>query len=175
MTPPSIQVAESDPAILACYPLIAELRPHLTDPVAFLEQVRRQQAQGYRLVWIESQGIMRALAGWRLSEHLAWGRILYVDDLVTRAEDQGRGWASQLFDWLVAEAARAGCANLHLDSGVQRFPAHRFYLHKGMNLTCHHFEMRIQPSPAPQALHPLAPADGCPPPAAESTHQNEDC
>ena len=43
----------------------------------------------------------------------------------------------------VAEARRRGCAQFHLDSGVQRFDAHRFYLHKGMNISAHHFAMPL--------------------------------
>lgn len=54
--------------------------------------------------------------------------------LVTRAADHG----SALFDWLTGEARSAGCAQLHLDSG-----AHRFDLHKGLDITSHHFALRL--------------------------------
>lgn len=30
---------------------------------------------------------------------------------------------------------------LHLDSGVQRYGAHRFYLRHGMDITSHHFRL----------------------------------
>jgi GNAT superfamily N-acetyltransferase len=116
-----------------------ELRTHLHDEAAFIAQVRRQMAQGYRLTALEEDGQLRALAGWRISENLPFGRFLYVDDLITRDEDRSRGFGGALFDWLVAEARREGCAQFHLDSGVQRFGAHRFYLTHGMNITSHHF------------------------------------
>ena len=119
-----------------------ELRPHLTRE-SFVEQVRRQREQGYCLAFVESDGEVRSVAGYRMMEKLAWGRIMYVDDLVTRAADHGGGFGSALLDWLIAEARRAGCAQFHLDSGVQRFGAHRFYLHKGMDITCHHFAMKL--------------------------------
>lgn len=63
--------------------------------------------------------------------------------LVTRAADHGAGYGSALFDWLTNEARSAGCAQLHLDSGVQRFGAHRFYLHKGLDITSHHFAVQL--------------------------------
>lgn len=72
------------------YPVVAELRPHL-DEASFLAQARRQQAQGWRLAVLELEGEVRAVAGFRLLENLAWGRFLYVDDLVTRAADRSRG------------------------------------------------------------------------------------
>lgn len=37
------------------------------------------------------------------------------------------------------EAARAGCGQMHLDSGVQRKDAHRFYEREGMTVTSLHF------------------------------------
>ena len=125
-----------------CFEVLRELRPHLTSE-SFLAQVTRQQTQGYRLAFLEYDGEVRSVTGYRMLENLAWGRVLYVDDLVTRAADYGGGFASHLFDWLVAQAKLLGCDQFHLDSGVQRFGAHRFYLHKGMDITCHHFAMKV--------------------------------
>jgi len=42
-------------------------------------------------------------------------------------------------DWLEAVAREDGCGQLHLDSGVQRFDAHRFYFTRGMAIRSHHF------------------------------------
>jgi GNAT superfamily N-acetyltransferase len=137
-----IQPADTEAAVSACYSVMKELRPHLTEE-RYREQVRRQQSQGYRLVYAGSGELVRAVAGYRVLENLAWGRFLYVDDLVTCWADQGGGLGSALFDWLLAEARREGCGQFHLDSGVQRFGAHRFYLHKGMDITAHHFAMSL--------------------------------
>jgi hypothetical protein len=43
----------------------------------------------------------------------------------------------------VAEARAAGCIKLELDSGVQRFAAHRFYLTKRMIISSHHFSLEL--------------------------------
>jgi GNAT superfamily N-acetyltransferase len=134
-----IWTAQTDAELSRCFPVIRELRTHLEDEAAFLAQIRRQMAQGYRLTALEEDGQVRAAAGWRISENLAWGRFMYVDDLITRGEDRSKGYGAQLFDWLVAEARREGCAQFQLDSGVQRFGAHRFYLMHGMDITSHHF------------------------------------
>jgi hypothetical protein len=66
--------------------------------------------------------------GYRIMESLYAGRFCYVDDLVTDQTARSLGYGGALFDWLVAEARAAGCGRLELDSGVQRFDAHRFYL-----------------------------------------------
>ena len=120
-----------------------ELRTHLRDEDEFVERVLRQPEQGYRLAFLEAAGEVRAVAGYRVSENLAWGRFLYVDDLVTATADRGTGWGRMLFDWLVAEAHREGCAQLHLDSGVQRFAAHRFYFARRMEISSHHFALPL--------------------------------
>ena len=84
---------------------------------------------------------MRAVAGYRILELLFSGRTLYVDDLVTRSADRSAGFGGRLFDWLVAEARRKKCRAFTLDSGVQRFDAHRFYLMKRMKIASHHFAL----------------------------------
>ena len=82
------------------------------------------------------------VAGFRLAENLAWGRHLYVDDLVTRADRRGRGHGGALMRWLGVEACRRGCDELHLDSGVDadRQDAHRLYFNSGLRIASYHFQ-----------------------------------
>jgi GNAT superfamily N-acetyltransferase len=118
-----------------------ELRPHFRNAEKFIEQVLRQQRDGYLLAFVEEDGQIRAVAGYRFLESLFAGKFLYVDDLVTRDRDRSRGFGGQLLDWLVDQARRRGCAQLELDSGVHRFDAHRFYLVKRMKIASHHFSI----------------------------------
>jgi GNAT superfamily N-acetyltransferase len=135
-------LAEDDHTIRRCFAVMKELRPQYSEE-QFVEQVRRQRAGGYALAFAEDEGEVRAVAGFRVGECLAWGRFLYVDDLVSRAADRSRGYGGRVFDWVVALARERGCQQFHLDSGVQRFGAHRFYLKKGMDITSHHFRIML--------------------------------
>ena len=135
-----IELAQSDRQIDACFPVISQLRPHL-DRAEFVAQVRRQQAAGYELVHLVQSDRIVAVAGYRIGESLAWGRYMYVDDLVTDAEARSAGYGQTLLDWLRQRAREAGCVQLHLDSGVQRYDAHRFYLRNRMAITSHHFTL----------------------------------
>lgn len=137
-----VSVAERDEEIAACWPVMAELRPHVRES-EFVTRVRRQAEGGYRLARLEAAGRVVSVAGYRLSENLAWGRHLYVDDLVTAAAARSKGYGEALFNWLVEEARRNECDALHLDSGVQRFAAHRFYLAMRMDITSHHFAIKL--------------------------------
>lgn len=139
-----VEFAESDEEIIGCFPVMAELRPHLKEG-EFLHRVRRQQSGGgYQLVFLEKEKEVRAVAGFRIYECLAFGKFLYVDDLVTSAGERSRGYGQTLFDWLVGHAEKNGCEEFHLDSAVHRFGAHRFYLRNRMDITCHHFGLKLK-------------------------------
>lgn len=140
----SIAVAETAGDIARCYEVMRALRANLATEEEFVERVQRQQAEGYRLAFLEVEGEVRAVAGYRIFDLLFCGRTLYVDDLVTRAEDRSRGFGGLLFDWLVEEARRENCAAFTLDSNVQRFDAHRFYLTKRMKIAAHHFSLDLR-------------------------------
>lgn len=140
---PKIRIAQDDDAIQRCFPVIAELRTHLVAN-EFVERVRRQQKEGYQLAFIEDEGAVKAVAGFRFGEYLCWGKILYVDDLVTTAGARSQGYGQQIFDWLLAQARAAGCAEFHLDSGVEKFGAHRFYLRNRMSISSHHFSLKLR-------------------------------
>ena len=139
-----------------CFPVMRQLRLHFKEEKTFVEQVERQRGDGYRMAFVEEGGKVRAVAGYRMTESLYAGRFCYVDDLVTEEASRSCGYGGALFDWLVAQARAAGCQNLELDSGVQRFAAHRFYLLKRMSISSHHFTLALaEPSSSPQPRSPV--------------------
>jgi GNAT superfamily N-acetyltransferase len=133
-----IDLAESDEDVLACFPVIRHLR-EVEDATTFLRRVRSQQRSGYRLAALRDGGDPVAAAGFRLGESLAWGRYLYVDDLVTLPEARSRGYGAALLTWLAEYGRAQGVAQLHLDSGKQRADAHRFYEREGLEASSIHF------------------------------------
>jgi GNAT superfamily N-acetyltransferase len=113
---------------------------------SLITQVQRQQQQlNYQLAYLQVDEAIQAVAGFRISESLAWGKFLYVDDLVSRASNRSQGYGAELFAWLTDYARTNHCQQLTLDSGVQRFAAHRFYLRQRMDITSHHFTLNLKP------------------------------
>ncbi|MBA4185901.1 MAG: GNAT family N-acetyltransferase, partial [Acidobacteria bacterium] len=98
----------------------------------------------YELAFIETSKEIKAVAGFRTGVCLAWNKFLYVDDLVTKSGERSNGYGQALFDWLVNYAKKNGCDEFHLDSGVHRFKAHRFYLQKRMDIVSHHFGLKLK-------------------------------
>lgn len=138
-----ITLAREDHEIRSCYAVMAELRPHV-QPEEFLLRVKRQsESERYKLAFL-TDGEVRAVAGFRISESLAWGKFLYLDDLVTKSADRSKGYGGEMFDWLAEYARAEGCEEFHLNSRVQRFDAHRFYLNKRMFIECHHFALKLR-------------------------------
>ena len=138
-----IKTAETDHDIESCYPVMAELRPHLSAE-QFLNQVQMQMQFGYQLSYLETESNVVAVAGHRLSHNLAWGKFFYVDDLVTAAQHRSKGYGKQLLDWLIDYARQQSCQQLHLDSGAQRKDAHRFYKREGLINVGHHYSLELK-------------------------------
>jgi GNAT superfamily N-acetyltransferase len=130
------------------YEAMLELRPHIGSRSDFAAHVDRTlRGEGFRLVASFEEGTREAaaVAGFRTGHHLAWGHVLYVDDLSTRRGHRRRGHAGGLLRWLFAEARRLGCDQLHLDSGVgpDRQAAHRLYFDHRMRIAAHHFSIEL--------------------------------
>jgi GNAT superfamily N-acetyltransferase len=138
-----IALASTPEQIGRCSSVMRELRPHV-EAIDFAARVLQQQKEGYQLAYLELDGVVRSVAGFRIFNLLFSGRTLYIDDLVTHESDRSRGFGAALFDWLVDYAKEKGCAYLTLDSGVQRFAAHRFYLNRGMEISSHHFQLKLK-------------------------------
>ncbi|HSS20032.1 MAG TPA: GNAT family N-acetyltransferase [Pyrinomonadaceae bacterium] len=140
-----ISIAKTDEEIQRCYEVMAELRPHVSRE-DFLTRVKRQaDIADYELAFLAADdGEVKAVAGIRITESLAWGKYLCVDDLISKSEERSKGYGGALFDWLVEYAKHNGCDQFHLDSNVQRFAAHRFYLGKQMSIEAHHFGMKLK-------------------------------
>ena len=137
-----IAVADTEALLNACYPVMAELRPQISRQ-EFVPLVERLAAMSnFKVAFLEDEGI-KAVAGYRVSEWLAGGRYLEIEDLVTASAARSKGYGGALFDWLVADAARTGCRQVRLVSNVRRVDAHRFYLRKGMNQEAHYFSINV--------------------------------
>ena len=66
-----IKEAESNADIARCLPAVSELRTHFKeDPSEFVQRVQQQREKGYHLVYLEDQGSIQAIAGYRIRDNL---------------------------------------------------------------------------------------------------------
>jgi GNAT superfamily N-acetyltransferase len=135
--------ATTDEQILATREVMRQLRPHVPSHEYLSIVKRMKQSDGYQLAALYDEANVRAVAGYRFMEMLYCGRIMYIDDLNTDERYRSKGYGKALLDWLKVEARKQGCAQLHLDSGVQREQTHRFYFRERLTINCYHFHVTL--------------------------------
>ena len=144
----SMQIQELGPEqTFLTYRVLLGLRPFLGSKEEFVETINGcQRLHGYRLAGLFLAILEEpvAVVGFRENRSLAWGKHLYVDDLVTLPSHRGKGYGASLLDWVVDEARRLGYREVHLDSGTQRHDAHRLYLSRRLEITSFHFALRLE-------------------------------
>ncbi|MEA2270525.1 MAG: hypothetical protein QOD55_2314 [Solirubrobacteraceae bacterium] len=129
-------------------PALLELRTEAGPLEQLIERIDAQRAAGYRVVgaFEEGEDEAQAVIGFKVTENLAWGRYLYVEDVVTRPSGRGKGHAPALMTWVLDQGRAAGCTSAHLNSGTgaDRRGAHRFYFNSGLRIAAHHFAMELE-------------------------------
>ena len=136
----NVHFLEKVPYDVKVLQVLLQLRPNYSLE-GLSQQIEKQQQDGYKVAYVKSDDQILAVSGFCIGEKLAWGKYMYIDDLITNEVCRSAGVGTFLLSWLKTYAKEAGCAQLHLDSGVQRFSAHRFYLSNGFNIASHHFSL----------------------------------
>lgn len=135
---------ESTDDLLKVTDVMSSLRPQLhagnIDTI-----IGGMMQRGYRLIYLVDGNDVKAALGFRFTEHLHWGKSIYIDDLCTLPGERKKGFARKLLDHVMAIAKDNHCNEVHLDSGCgpNRYDAHRMYLKYGFNITSHHFAMKV--------------------------------
>ena len=136
----TICVAATDEELTDIAPVLLQLRPQYSKE-SLIKQIKKQQENGFNIAYHVLDGQVSCVAGFVISEKLAWEKNLYVDDLVTENSLRSKGSGKAMIDWLKNHAREQGCTQLHLDSGMQRKDAHRFYDREGFDRSSLHFSI----------------------------------
>lgn len=135
-----VRLAQSEAELIKISTVMLQLRPQF-DQNTLVSQIQSQQQQGYQIAYVVSGDKVLCVAGFVIATKLAWGKHIYVDDLVSDENNRSSGAGKLMISWLKEHAVANGCVQLHLDSGVNRFRAHRFYLREQFDITSHHFAL----------------------------------
>jgi GNAT superfamily N-acetyltransferase len=138
-----IRLAVSDADIRRCAAVMQQLRPAIGEEEFLVRSKRQQAEQNWRLIYLEDNGEVVAVSGFRVLECMATDKTLYVDDLVTREDQRSKGFGEKLLGWMEQVARDEGCVCLRLDSGTHRTGAHKFYFRMGMPIVSFHFMKKL--------------------------------
>lgn len=124
-------VVKSKNDLERCYPVMKELRPHLSfaDYLSIYDQ--SHASDGYEIVAIEDGGRIVAVMGYRFLSDFVRGKHVYVDDLVSTESARSKGLGAELLKFAEDVAARSGCKSLRLCTGIENEDGIRFYDRNG--------------------------------------------
>ena len=135
-----VKIAKTDTELRKVSNVLLQLRSNYHQET-LIAQIKEQQENGYQIAYVASDDQVLCVAGFVIGTKLAWGKHIYIDDLVSDERHRSTGVGKFMIDWFKSFALEIGCKQIHLDSGVQRFPVHRFYLREGFNIASHHFSI----------------------------------
>jgi GNAT superfamily N-acetyltransferase len=139
-----IKIAKTKEEKENCYEVMKILRPHIKSKEEFLEKVTRmEKTNNYRILMVVQDDIILTLAGIREMETLFQGKIIYIDDLITRDEHRSKGSGKLVMDYIKNYVKEHKLNGLTLDSGVQRFEAHKFYFKNDFHINSYHFNCKL--------------------------------
>jgi Acetyltransferase (GNAT) family. len=134
-------VPHSNAWLARCAEVHRQLRPQLPDD--YSGRMAQVFASGGRMIAAVENEKVLGLAVFRVLSKTSSGCELYVDDLLTAEGERSRGVGQMLVEWLKRWGRENGCWTLTLDSGTQRYRAHRFYMREGFEIQSFHFVCRL--------------------------------
>lgn len=126
-----------------CYKIMHQIKKELTEK-DFLKSISLQIKNGYKIAYITDNNQIICVAGFTIREKLAWGKHIYIDDFVTDKSVKFSDAAKALLDFIKIYAKQQNCTSIHLDSSVDRYDAHKFYLNQDMKIDSHHFSFDVK-------------------------------
>jgi len=136
----NVRLLQSDDELKAVAAVLLQLRPQF-DLKGLMTRIKMQQRTGYKLAYVVTDGKVVCVAGFVTGYKLAWGKHIYIDDLVTHEKHRSTGAGKLLMEWFKSYAKENGYGQIHLDSSVLRFLTHKFYLRSGFHIASHHFSI----------------------------------
>lgn len=90
---------QTDEELLQGYPVLKELRPHLTEE-SFLEINETMQREGYEVHALYEGEEVVAVTGIIILTNFYDGRHIYVYDLVTKGTSRSKGYGEMLLKYI---------------------------------------------------------------------------
>ncbi len=126
-----IFVVKSKADLERCYPVMKELRTHLSfeDYISIYDESHK--TNGYEIVAIEDHSQIVAVMGYRFLSDYVRGKHVYVDDLVSRENVRSQGLGAELLKYAEKVAKESGCKTLRLCTGIENERGVKFYDRNG--------------------------------------------
>lgn len=126
-----------------CYPIMKELRPHLSIEIFFSIYEQSHESDGYEMVAIEMDNEIIAVMGYRFLTDYVRGKHVYIDDLVSTEKVRSQGLGAELLKFAEDIARKNNCKTLRLCTGIENERGVQFYDRNGWTKRAHAYTKKI--------------------------------
>lgn len=126
-----------------CYPVMKELRPHLSYEEYLKIYEQSKIADAYELVAVEENNQILAVMGYRFLTDFVRGKHIYIDDLVSTEKVRSKGLGAQLLKFAEQIAIENNCAGLRLCTGIENERGVSFYEREGWTKRAYAFTKKL--------------------------------
>lgn len=128
------QVLQSPEELKSVFPLMKQLREHLSEEqfVSLIGLAMKESR--YQLLGFFENGKCQGLMGYRILTDLVHGRHLYIDDLVVDQNLRSKGLGAKLLSKAKDIAKSENCKRLRLCTGAENDRGKNFYERNGWKL-----------------------------------------
>jgi ribosomal protein S18 acetylase RimI-like enzyme len=137
---------QTRPDLERCYPVMKELRQHLSLEEFISIYFEAHSADGYELIAIENEGKIQAVMGYRFLTDYVRGRHLYIDDLVSTQSARSQGFGAELLKIAETIAEDNEIKHLRLCAVLENERGIKFYEKNGWTKRAYAFS-KTAPGP----------------------------
>ena len=124
-------------------PLIMELSEYQTEEQLLKERMTEMFDQNYECFGIyKDEEIIGVFGLWFMTRHYA-GKSCEPDHVFILPKYQNKGLGEQVFNFIFEYSKEKGCETSELNSYVQNFKSHKFYMNHGYVIKGYHFLKKL--------------------------------
>jgi len=121
-------------------PLVHELMGHTVDNSLLKQRYSEMFQQNYECFGIyDDENLIGVFGLWFMTRHYA-GKSCEQDHVYILPENRNGGLGKKVFEWIFNYAISKGCETFELNSYVNNYPSHKFYMNLGYDIKGYHFE-----------------------------------
>lgn len=128
--------------VKAAYDVLRHMYPDMTSE-EYVKIALARLAEGYRLVAVLDGDKMVSVAGFWIGMRFYCGKFIQLDNFVTLPDYRGRAVGKLLVDWIKDLGRAENCNRVILDTYVDNYPAHRFFLREGFIIRGYHLNFML--------------------------------
>jgi len=128
--------------MLDLYPVIAHMYPDMSFD-SYSDILKERVENGYNMVAVFDGEDCVSAAGFWFGIRFYCDRFLQLDNMVTVPEFRDKGAGTMALEWIKSLAKKEGCKRILVDSYVENFDAHRFFLREGFVIRGYHLNYTV--------------------------------